>query len=92
MRKCALNFLVNCKNTSTIHLKFLQEEKTCTALTANEIAGFVSNNSMKFDAFRFVELSDADGKFTFINELNLMYDLMHYALMFSNEDVRWSTL
>jgi hypothetical protein len=90
----ARNFLLYQPEIPTIHLKFENSstitDKQFQAPTVDEIAGFVPSDSMDFDAFRSIQLNNANGTFSCINELNASYDPTHYVLMFPHGERGYS--
>eukprot|EP00980_Cylindrotheca_fusiformis_P001154 scaffold319_cov97-Cylindrotheca_fusiformis.AAC.14 len=62
-----------------------------TAPSADDIAGFIPDDSMEFDRHRSILLhSGVDNKFSCISEMNPNYDPTHYVLMFPHGDPGWS--
>ena len=95
IQRHARNYLLNEPNIPTIELKFEHTTKNIkknqfSTPTVDEIAGFIPNDSMAFDAYRSIQLNNEDGKFTSINELNASYDPTHYVVMFPHGESGYS--
>ena len=59
----------------------------------DNIAGFVPTNATgKIDSHRSIFISNADDSFSKINELNAMYDPLHYVMMFPKGDPGFSKI
>ena len=59
--------------------------------TIDEIAVFIPNSSVRFDSYRSIQLFNANGGFSTINEFHESYDPTHYVLMFPYGDSGYSS-
>eukprot|EP00980_Cylindrotheca_fusiformis_P017429 scaffold5420_cov77-Cylindrotheca_fusiformis.AAC.3 len=79
------------QNYHTIRLEIQNGDGQFTAPSADDIAGFIPDDSTEFDKHRSIILnSGTDGRFSCITELNENYDPTHYVLMFPHGDPGWS--
>ena len=81
-------FLKKCKEVA---LKIMKFEKEYAAPTEDEIAVFMPNSlgqfSEQFLTYRHILLRDMNGQNFPINEMNPLYDPLHYPLMFPYGDL-----
>eukprot|EP00980_Cylindrotheca_fusiformis_P006342 scaffold1356_cov123-Cylindrotheca_fusiformis.AAC.23 len=79
------------QNFHNVHLEIQNGNRQYNAPTADDIAGFIPDDSTEFNNYRSIVLnSDVDNRFSCINELNPHYDPTHYVLMFPKGDPGWS--
>ena len=74
-----------------VAVKIMHSNGQYAAPTENEIAAFIPNSTGQYNesisTYRHIQLRDMNGKNFSINEMNPMYDPLHYPLMFPYGDL-----
>ena len=88
--KKAIEYIVG-KKCKEVALKILNFEKEYAAPTQDKIAVFMPNSSGQFSeqflTYRHILLRDMNGQIVSINEMNPLYDPLHYQIMFPYGDL-----